>query len=201
MATEAEAEPLNAELRPISELAASIDLDTAEVELFGRDKAKIDLAVLERLATRPNGKLISRHGGHAHEGRRRQDDDRGLPHRGPRPHRRERARLPPRAFCRADLGAKGGGTGAGRAQVVPREDINLHFTGDLHAIAAANNLLASAIDAHLLHGNELGIDPATITWRRCLDIEDRVLRRIAVGLGEDGPFPRRAASTSRPPPR
>ena len=88
------------------------------------------------------------------------------------------------------LGAKGGGTGAGRAQVVPGQDINLHFTGDLHAIAAANNLLASAVDAHLVHDNELGIDPATITWRRCLDIEDRLLRRIAVGIGEDAPFPR-----------
>ena len=70
------------------------------------------------------------------------------------------------------------------------EDINLHFTGDLHAIAAANNLLASAVDAHLVHGNELGIDPATITWRRCLDIEDRLLRRIEVGVGEASPFPR-----------
>ncbi len=70
------------------------------------------------------------------------------------------------------------------------DEINLHFTGDLHAVTAANNLLASAVDAHLVHGNELGIDPATITWRRCLDIEDRVLRRIAVGLGEDGGFPR-----------
>ncbi len=88
------------------------------------------------------------------------------------------------------LGAKGGGTGGGRAQVVPMEDINLHFTGDLHAIAAANNLLASAVDAHLVHGNERRIDPATITWRRCLDIEDRLLRRISIGVGEGRPFPR-----------
>src|SRR6478736_3022886 len=191
MATEAEAEPqAESELRPISELAASIDLDTAEVELFGRDKAKTALAVLERLATRPNGKLIAVTAvtpTKAGEGKTTtavaltegfgQIGESSLvclrePSVGP------------------TLGAKGGGTGAGRAQVVPREAINLHFTGDLHAIAAANNLLASAIDAHLLHGNELGIDPATITWRRCLDIEDRVLRRIALGVGDDAPFPR-----------
>ena len=88
------------------------------------------------------------------------------------------------------LGAKGGGTGGGLAQVVPGEDINLHFTGDLHAIAAANNLLASAVSAHIIHGNDLGIDPANVSWRRCLDIEDRFLRRIHVGIGEEEPFPR-----------
>jgi formate--tetrahydrofolate ligase len=81
------------------------------------------------------------------------------------------------------FGAKGGATGGGRAQVVPMEDVNLHFTGDLHAIAAANNLLAAMLDAHVLHGNELGVDPKTITWRRCLDLDDRALRSIVTGLG------------------
>jgi formate--tetrahydrofolate ligase len=81
------------------------------------------------------------------------------------------------------FGAKGGAAGGGRAQVVPMEEVNLHFTGDLHAVGAANNLLAAVLDSHLLHGNALGIDPATITWRRCLDIDDRALRCVIAGLG------------------
>jgi len=177
-------------LRPISDVAAGLDLDADEVELFGRDKAKIHLGVLERLATRPNGKLIAVTAitpTKAGEGKTTTAISltEGLGYIG------ESSLVCLREpSVGPTLGAKGGGTGAGRAQVVPGEDINLHFTGDLHAIAAANNLLASAIDAHLVHGNELGIEPSTITWRRCLDIEDRVLRRVAVGLGEDAPFPR-----------
>jgi formate--tetrahydrofolate ligase len=187
--TRVDAQPAT-ELRPISEVAAALDLDLDEVELFGRDKAKIGLGVLDRLATRPNGKLIAVTAitpTKAGEGKTTTAISltEGLGHIG------ESSLVCLREpSVGPTLGAKGGGTGAGLAQVVPGEDINLHFTGDLHAIAAANNLLASAIDAHLVHGNELGIDPATITWRRCLDIEDRMLRRIAVGLGEDAPFPR-----------
>ena len=190
MAIDLELDRPDAARPPIAELVRGLDLDPEEVELFGRDKAKIGLGILDRLATRPDGKLIAvtavtpTKGG---EGKTTTAISlaEGLGHIGASS-----------LVCLREpsvgptLGAKGGGTGAGRAQVVPREDINLHFTGDLHAIAAANNLLASAIDAHLVHGNELGIDPATITWRRCFDIEDRVLRRIAVGLGEDVPFPR-----------
>ena len=81
------------------------------------------------------------------------------------------------------FGIKGGGTGGGRAQLTPMDSINLHFTGDIHAIGAANNLLAAMLDAHLLHGNRLGIDPLTITWRRCVDMDDRALRRVVIGLG------------------
>ena len=81
------------------------------------------------------------------------------------------------------FGTKGGAAGGGRAQIVPMEDLNLHFTGDLHAITAANNLLAAMIDSHLLSGNELAIDPLSITWRRCLDMNDRALRQVVVGLG------------------
>jgi formate--tetrahydrofolate ligase len=81
------------------------------------------------------------------------------------------------------FGIKGGGTGGGRAQVVPKEFINLHFAGDIHAIGAANNLLAAMVEAHLLHGNELGLDPHSISWRRCLDMDDRALREVVVGLG------------------
>ena len=118
------------------------------------------------------------------------------------------------------FGIKGGGAGGGRSQVVPMEDLNLHFTGDIHAVTSATNLLAAVLDAHLFHGNELGIDPGTITWRRCLDVNDRALRRVLVGLGttaaglheerlrhhrrvgDDGD-PRRVARSGRParPPR
>ena len=81
------------------------------------------------------------------------------------------------------FGVKGGAAGGGYAQVVPMEDLNLHFTGDLHAITAANNLLSALIDAHLMHGNVLGLDPITISWRRCLDMNDRSLRDVVTGLG------------------
>ena len=81
------------------------------------------------------------------------------------------------------FGIKGGAAGGGYAQVVPMEDLNLHFTGDLHAISAANNLLAAMLEAHLLHGNEAGIDPLTVSWRRCVDMNDRALRQIVVGIG------------------
>ena len=183
-------ELLGDELPSISELAAALDLEPDEFEPYGRDKAKIDLSVLDRLAAAPDGKLIAvtavtptKSG----EGKTTTAISlaEGLGFIG------ERSLVCLREpSVGPTLGAKGGGTGAGRAQVVPGQDINLHFTGDLHAIAAANNLLASAVDAHLVHDNELGIDPASITWRRCLDIEDRLLRRITVGLGEDAPFPR-----------
>jgi formate--tetrahydrofolate ligase len=179
--------------RPVADLpalAAALGLDAAEIEPYGRDKAKIDLSVLDRLAAVPDGRLIAvtavtptKSG----EGKTTTAISltEGLGFIG------ERSLVCLREpSVGPTLGAKGGGTGGGLAQVVPGQDINLHFTGDLHAIAAANNLLASAVDAHLVHGNELGIDPATITWRRCLDIEDRLLRRIEVGLGEASPFPR-----------
>jgi formyltetrahydrofolate synthetase len=174
----------------ISEIAKGLGLETGELIPYGSDKAKIDLSVLERLARSSDGKLIAVTAvtpTKAGEGETTTAislvDGLGYIGEGSLVCLREPSVGP-------TLGAKGGGTGGGLAQIVPRDDINLHFTGDLHAIAAANNLLASAVDAHLVHGNELGIDPATISWRRCLDIEDRTLRRIAIGLGEDGPFPR-----------
>jgi formyltetrahydrofolate synthetase len=174
----------------ISQIADGAGLDPGEIELYGRDKAKIRLSVLERLASRPNGKLVAITGitpTKAGEGKTTTAVSlaEGLGFIGERS-----------LVCLREpsvgpvLGAKGGGTGGGQAQVVPGEDINLHFTGDLHAIAAATNLLASAVDAHLIHGNELRIDPLNISWRRCLDIEDRLLRRITIGVGEEEPFPR-----------
>jgi formate--tetrahydrofolate ligase len=181
---------LRDELPDVPELAVALGLEAAEIEPYGRDKAKIDLSVLERLTAVPDGKLIAvtavtptKSG----EGKTTTAISltEGLGCIG------ERSLVCLREpSVGPTLGAKGGGTGGGLAQVVPGEDINLHFTGDLHAIAAANNLLASAVDAHLVHGNELGINPETITWRRCLDIEDRLLRRIEVGVGESSPFPR-----------
>ena len=100
------------------------------------------------------------------------------------------------------FGIKGGAAGGGYAQVVPMEDLNLHFTGDIHAIGAANNLLAAMIEAHLLHRNPLGLDPLTIGWRRCVDVNDRALRTTVVGLGgRANGYPRETASTSPPPPR
>ena len=101
------------------------------------------------------------------------------------------------------FGIKGGAAGGGYAQVVPMEDLNLHFTGDIHAIGAANNLLAAALEAHILHGNKLGIDPLTVGWRRCVDVNDRALRQImrrARRPRERLPA-RDRRSTSRPPPR
>ena len=171
-------------------LAAALGLDAAEIEPYGRDKAKIDLSVLDRLAVVPDGRLIAVTGvtpTKSGEGKTTTAISltQGLGFIG------ERSLVCLREpSVGPTLGAKGGGTGGGLAQVVPGEDINLHFTGDLHAVAAANNLLASAVDAHLIHDNELEIDPATITWRRCVDIEDRLLRRIEVGVGETSPFPR-----------
>ena len=97
------------------------------------------------------------------------------------------------------FGVKGGAAGGGYAQVVPMEDINLHFTGDFHAIGAANNLLAAMIDNHIYQGNELNIDPREITWRRCVDMNDRQLRYVVDGLGgkTNGYAAQRTATTSR----
>jgi formate--tetrahydrofolate ligase len=173
----------SARLRPIAELADDAGLLPEEIELYGRYKAKIDLSVLDRLADRPDGKLIDVTAitpTKAGEGKTTTSVSltQGLGHIG---------RKPVLCIREASLGPvfgiKGGAAGGGFAQVVPMEDMNLHFTGDIHAIGAANNLLAAMLEAHILHGNDLGIDPLSITWRRCVDINDRALRDIAIGLG------------------
>jgi formyltetrahydrofolate synthetase len=172
-----------AQLRPIADIAADAGLLPDEVELYGRYKAKIDLSVLDRLADRPEGKLIDVTAvtpTKAGEGKTTTSVSltQGLGYIG---------RSPVLCLREASVGPvfgiKGGAAGGGFAQVVPMEDLNLHFTGDIHAVGAANNLLAAMIEAHILHGNELGIDPLSITWRRCVDINDRALRDIAIGLG------------------
>jgi formate--tetrahydrofolate ligase len=173
----------NARLRPIGEIAEEAGILAEELELYGRYKAKVDLSVLDRLAARDDAKLIdvtavtpTPQG----EGKTTTSVSltQGFGHIG------HRAVLCLReASLGPVFGIKGGAAGGGFAQVVPMEDLNLHFTGDNHAIGAANNLLAAMLEAHILHGNQLGIDPLSITWRRCVDINDRALRDIAVGLG------------------
>jgi formate--tetrahydrofolate ligase len=172
-----------ATLRPILDVAADAGLEPDEVEAYGRYKAKVDLSVLERLAGRPDAKLINVTAitpTPAGEGKTTTSValTQGLGALG---------RKPVLCLREASLGpvfgVKGGAAGGGYAQVVPMEDLNLHFTGDLHAITAANNLLSALIDAHLMHGNEAGLDPLSISWRRCLDMNDRSLRDVVTGLG------------------
>jgi formate--tetrahydrofolate ligase len=172
-----------AELRPIAEIAEGAGLESDEYDLYGKYKAKVSLDVLERLKDVPDGKLICVTAitpTKAGEGKTTTSVSltQGLGHIGQKV-----------ALCLREaslgpvFGIKGGAAGGGYAQVVPMEDLNLHFTGDIHAIGAANNLLAAMVEAHLLHGNELGIDALTVSWRRCVDINDRALRQIVVGLG------------------
>src|SRR6266446_10935143 len=173
----------SAVLRPIDELAAELGLLDEEVDLYGRFKAKIDLSVLDRLAANPDAKLIDVTAitpTKAGEGKTTTSVSltQGLGHIGKEP-----------VLCLREaslgpvFGVKGGAAGGGHAQVVPMEDLNLHFTGDLHAITAGNNLLAAMLEAQILHGNKLGVDPLSVSWRRCLDINDRALRDVVVGLG------------------
>ncbi len=172
-----------AKLRPVDEIAEQLGLESDEYELYGKYKAKVDLSVLERLKGTRDAKLICVTAitpTKAGEGKTTTSVSltQGFGHIG---------RTPVLCLREASLGPvfgiKGGAAGGGYAQVVPMEDLNLHFTGDIHVIGAANNLLAAILEAHLLHGNALGIDPLTVTWRRCVDINDRALRSIVVGLG------------------
>src|SRR5207248_2699225 len=172
-----------AKLRPITEIAAAAGLLDEEVEPYGRYKAKIDLSVLDRLASTPDAKLVCVTAitpTKAGEGKTTTSVSltQGLGHIG-----KQVALCLREASLGPVFGIKGGAAGAGYAQVVPMEDMNLHFTGDIHAVGAANNLLAALLEAHLLHGNKLGIDPLSISWRRCVDINDRALRDTVVGLG------------------
>jgi len=172
-----------ATLRPITEIAAAAGLEPDEIDPYGRYKAKVSLSVLERLASKPDGKLIDVTAitpTKAGEGKTTTSVSltQGLGHLG-----KSVALCLREASLGPVFGIKGGAAGGGYTQVVPMEDMNLHFTGDIHAIGAANNLLAAMLETHLLHGNALGIDPLSISWRRCMDINDRSLRDIVVGLG------------------
>ena len=172
-----------ATLRPISEIAEEAGLEADEYDLYGKYKAKVDLGVLDRMRDVADAKLVCVTAitpTKAGEGKTTTSVSltQGLGHIG-----RKVALCLREASLGPVFGIKGGAAGGGYAQVVPMEDLNLHFTGDIHAIGAANNLLAAMLEAHLQHGNKLGIDPLTISWRRCVDINDRALRSIVVGLG------------------
>ncbi len=170
-------------LQPISDIAREAGLLDEEIELYGRYKAKISLDAIDRLKGNKSAKIICVSAitpTKAGEGKTTTSVSltQGLGSIGKRP-----------VLCLREpslgpvFGIKGGAAGGGLTQVVPMEDLNLHFTGDIHAIGAANNMLAAFLDAHILHGNELHLDALRISWRRALDMNDRALRDIVIGLG------------------
>lgn len=172
-----------AKILPIKEVAASIGILEDDLELYGKYKAKLSDELMERSRNNPDGKLIlvtAINPTPAGEGKTTTSV--GLGQAFGKLGRKALIALrePSLGPC---FGIKGGAAGGGYAQVVPMEDMNLHFTGDFHAITSANNLLAALLDNHIQQGNELGIDPRQIVWKRCLDMNDRVLRNIVVGLG------------------
>ena len=175
-----------ARLRPIVEIAAGLGLTAEELHLYGPYMAKVPLGVMERLVERPDGKLIlvtamtpTKHG----EGKTTTTI--GLTQALARLGQRAVAaiREPSLGPC---MGLKGGAAGGGYAQVLPMEEINLHFTGDLHAVTAAHNLLAAVVDNHLHQGNEPQIHPRKVLWKRVIDMNDRALRNILIGLEGGG---------------
>ena len=170
------------EMKPITEIAASAGIDEAYLELYGRYKAKVDYRLLKE-SSRPDGKLIlvtAINPTPAGEGKTTVTV--GLADALRRIGKNAMVALREPSMGPV-FGIKGGAAGGGYAQVVPMEDINLHFTGDFHAIGAANNLLAAMLDNHIQQGNALGIDPRRITWKRAVDMNDRQLRNIVDGLG------------------
>jgi len=170
-------------LRPISDIAAQAGIPEQALEPYGRTKAKIDAGFIAGLRDRPNGALVLVTGispTPAGEGKTTTTIGLGDALHAAGQRTMICLREPSLGPC---FGVKGGATGGGQAQVAPMEDINLHFTGDFHAITSANNLLAALIDNHIHWGNAQGLDPKRITWRRVLDMNDRALRSIINGLG------------------
>ncbi|MCI6174130.1 MAG: formate--tetrahydrofolate ligase [Clostridiales bacterium] len=170
------------EMLPITKIAEAAGIDDKYLEQYGKYKAKVDYNILKDIK-RPNGKLIlvtAINPTPAGEGKTTTTV--GLADAMKRLDKNVMVALREPSLGPV-FGIKGGAAGGGYAQVVPMEDINLHFTGDFHAIGAANNLLAAMIDNHIFQGNELNIDPRKITWRRCVDMNDRQLRKVVDGLG------------------
>ena len=172
-----------ATMLPIKDVAATIGIKEDDLELYGKYKAKISDELINRTKENPDGKLIlvtAINPTPAGEGKTTTSV--GLGEAFGRLGKKALIALrePSLGPC---FGIKGGAAGGGYAQVVPMEDLNLHFTGDFHAITSANNLLAALLDNHIQQGNELGIDPRQIVWKRCMDMNDRVLRNIVVCLG------------------
>ncbi|MDI6631391.1 MAG: formate--tetrahydrofolate ligase [Bacillota bacterium] len=178
---------------PIRDIAASIGLDEDDIDYYGKYKAKIKLEVLEKFRDRPNGKYIDVTAiTPTPLGEGKTVTTIGLT--------QGLGKIGKKVVCTLRqpsmgpvFGIKGGAAGGGYSQVVPMEDLNIHFTGDIHAVGQAHNLLAAMIDASILHKNPLNIDPLTIMWPRVVDVNDRVLRNIVIGLGgrENG-YPREA---------
>ncbi|MGN0352204.1 MAG: formate--tetrahydrofolate ligase [Roseburia sp.] len=170
-------------MKPIVEVAKKLDIAEDDLELYGKYKAKISDELINRVKDNPDGKLIlvtAINPTPAGEGKTTTSVGLGQAFGKLGKKAVIALREPSLGPC---FGIKGGAAGGGYAQVVPMEDLNLHFTGDFHAITSANNLLAALLDNHIQQGNELGIDPRQIVWKRCMDMNDRVLRNIVVGLG------------------
>lgn len=169
------------EMRPITEIAEAAGIREEELELYGRYKAKLNLSVLER-PERDNKLILVTAMTPTPAGEGKTTTTIGLADALHRLGKNASVALREPSLGPV-FGIKGGAAGGGYSQVVPMEDINLHFTGDFHAIGAANNLLAAMLDNHIYHGNALNIDPRRITWKRCVDMNDRQLRCITDGLG------------------
>lgn len=172
-----------AELMHIKDVAASIGISEEELEFYGKHKAKLSDELWEKVKDRKDGKLVlvtAINPTPAGEGKTTITVGLGEAFAKINKKAIIALREPSLGPC---FGIKGGAAGGGYAQVLPMEDLNLHFTGDFHAITSANNLLAAMLDNHIQQGNALGIDPRNIVWKRCVDMNDRVLRNIVVGLG------------------
>ncbi len=171
-------------LKPIDEIAKKINVTSEYLESYGKNKAKVDLGILDALKDKKDGKLIlvtAINPTKAGEGK--STTTIGLADGLARLNKNVMAALREPSLGPV-FGLKGGATGGGYAQVVPMEEINLHFTGDMHAITTANNLVSACLDNSIYQGNELNIDPTKITWKRCLDCNDRTLRTITIGQGK-----------------
>ena len=173
----------NAKMLPIKEVAKLLNIEEDDLELYGKYKAKISDEYLDRIKDNKDGKLIlvtAINPTPAGEGKTTVTVGLGQAFNKLNKKAIIALREPSLGPC---FGIKGGAAGGGYSQVVPMEDLNLHFTGDFHAITSANNLLAALLDNHIQQGNELNIDTRQIVWKRCLDMNDRVLRNVVVGLG------------------
>lgn len=172
-----------AKMLPVIQIAAQLGLTEEDLELYGKYKAKISMEAIEKLKSNPDGKLVlvtAINPTPAGEGKTTTTVGLG----------QALSRIGKKAIIALrepslgpSFGIKGGAAGGGYAQVVPMEDINLHFTGDIHAVSTAHNLLAALLDNHIHQGNSLNIDPRQVVWRRVLDMNDRALRKIVIGLG------------------
>ena len=172
-----------AELFPIQEVAENLDIPKEDLEFYGKYKAKLSDELLQRTKKNKDGKLVlvtAINPTPAGEGKTTTSIGLGQAFGLLKKKAVLALREPSLGPC---FGIKGGAAGGGYAQVVPMEELNLHFTGDFHAITSANNLLAALLDNHIQQGNALGIDPRQVVWKRCLDMNDRALRNIVIGLG------------------